>query len=76
MTAAEERWYWDLRRERAVREDERGPAEDLLGPYPSREAAANWRDRVERRNEAWDEDDERWHGPDDQPGGGAGTRDV
>jgi hypothetical protein len=53
-------WYWDLRAGRAVPASERGAADDLLGPYPTREAAEHWRERVEQRNEAWDEDDEAW----------------
>jgi hypothetical protein len=31
---------------------------DRMGPYPTREAAEHWRDRVEQRNEAWDAQDE------------------
>jgi hypothetical protein len=57
-------WYWDLRKQRAVQASERGPADHVLGPYPTREAAEHWRERVELRNEAWDEDDERWEGRD------------
>ena len=64
-SAAEaEHWYWDLRRQRAVRASERGPADQVLGPYATREAAEHWRERVELRNEAWDEEDERWEGRD------------
>lgn len=52
-------WYWCFRHG--------GPehgagcrATDRLGPYDSREAAVHWKDRVEARNEAWEdeEDDE------------------
>lgn len=53
-------WYWDLRRNRAVPAHERGPGEDVLGPYPTRFEAEHWRDRVEQRNDEWDEADERW----------------
>jgi hypothetical protein len=53
-------WYFDLKKGEAVPAGERGPADHLLGPYPTRSAAENWRDRVESRNEAWDADDERW----------------
>ena len=63
----EEAWYWDLRLARAVPASERGAADHVLGPYPTREAAEHWRDRVDTRNEAWDEDDERWEGR-DEPG--------
>ncbi len=55
-----EQWYWDMRRKIAVRADERGPWEDMLGPYPSKHDAEHWRERVEERNEEWDSDDEDW----------------
>jgi hypothetical protein len=35
-----------------------------MGPYPSREEAANWREKVEARNDEWDEEDRRWEGDD------------
>ena len=54
-------WYWDLVRKRAVRASERGPADQLLGPYPSRHEAENWRAKVAERNEDWDEADEEWN---------------
>lgn len=62
--ADREEWYWDLVRNRAIRADERGPGEQTLGPYPSREAAERWRDTVEQRNDDWEEADEAWN-PDD-----------
>lgn len=54
-------WYWDLRREVAVPADQRGPADDMLGPYPSRAEAENWKAKVAERNEAWDDADEEWN---------------
>lgn len=53
-------WFWCLRHQRVEHESERDDIENSLGPYPSEEAARNWRDRVEKRNEAWEEEDERW----------------
>jgi len=35
-----------------------------LGPYPSRDAAEHWKEKVEARNEAWDADDKAWSGDD------------
>ncbi len=64
-------WYWDLARHKVVRWDERGPGDQVMGPYPSPEAAANWRDTVEQRNEAWEEEDEAW----EEWGEGADERD-
>jgi len=61
-----ERWWFDLKQGRVVSDEERGADRDVLGPYPSREAAERWRDAHEGREEAWEEDDERWAGePDD-----------
>lgn len=37
----------------------------MLGPYPTKQAAENWKTKVEERNEAWEHDDEEW----DQAGG-------
>jgi hypothetical protein len=30
---------------------------DRMGPYPTREDAEHWRDRVAARNQAWGDDD-------------------
>ena len=54
------RWWWDLRLGRAVTDDERGADKDVLGPYPTREAAEAWRDAHEGREDAWEDEDERW----------------
>jgi hypothetical protein len=63
-----ERWWWNLREGRAVRDDERGRPEDMLGPYPSAEAAASWKEISEARNEAWEAADREWEeGPTDDP---------
>ncbi len=53
-------WGWDLAHGKVVRWDERGPGEQVLGPYPTQEAAENWRSTVEERNTEWDEDEEAW----------------
>jgi hypothetical protein len=60
MTDQPTEWYFDVRRGVAVPAAERGHAENLLGPYPSKAAAENWRKTVEARNDAWDAQDERW----------------
>ena len=57
-----EQWWWDLAKSRAVRDDERGPDRDVLGPYPSRQAAEAWQASHEAREDAWDDEDERWEG--------------
>ena len=53
-----EQWWFDLKLGQAVRDDERGPAQHLLGPYPTRAAAENWRSTHEQREEAWTRDDD------------------
>ena len=53
-------WYFDVRRGVAVPASERGHADDMLGPYPSKAAAENWRATVAARNDAWDAEDDRW----------------
>jgi hypothetical protein len=58
-------WYWDLERRRAVPADERGHADQMLGPYRTKEEAENWRSTVQSRNDAWDEADEEWNRWDD-----------
>ncbi|MBV9950567.1 MAG: SPOR domain-containing protein [Acidimicrobiia bacterium] len=58
----DEQWYWDLRKNRAVRASERGPGEDVMGPYDTKEDAENWREKVEARNEQWDQADREWEG--------------
>jgi hypothetical protein len=59
-TDPDDGWYWDLRAGRAVPAAERGPSDHVLGPYPTKAEAEDWRRTVEARNEAWDDDDERW----------------
>ncbi|MCU4186881.1 hypothetical protein K6U06_21120 [Acidiferrimicrobium sp. IK] len=49
-------WYWCLRHERVEPEDGCANAE-RLGPYPTREAAANWKATTEARNKEWDRED-------------------
>ena len=60
MSNPDTQWYWDLHRKIAVPADERGPAEDMMGPYATKGEAENWHAKVEQRNEAWDDEDEEW----------------
>ena len=53
-------WYWDLERGAAVTAAERGPGDQTLGPYPSRNEAEHWQDKVESRNESWDDANDEW----------------
>jgi hypothetical protein len=58
-------WYFDLRLGIAVPASERGPGDHLLGPYATKGQAENWKATNDARNEAWDEDDDRWNQRDD-----------
>lgn len=60
-----EEWYWDLNRKMAVLASERGPGDQVLGPYPSKFEAENWKAKAEERNDAWDGDNEAWEHPGD-----------
>jgi hypothetical protein len=60
-----EQWGWDLIKNQPVRWLDRGPGDQVLGPYPSRDAALRWREQVEERNTVWDDQDEAWSGDDD-----------
>jgi hypothetical protein len=58
MAAGE--WYWCLDHKVAEPADSDCPPGRRLGPYPSKEAAEHWKDKVEQRNAAWDADEEDW----------------
>ncbi len=56
-----EQWFWCLKHERA--ETAGGcAATQRLGPYPTREDAENYAEKVKARNQRWDADDKRWKG--------------
>ena len=56
-------WYWCLRHKGVESGSESScPPEDRMGPYESREAAANWKDKVDARNEKWEAEDKEWEG--------------
>ena len=62
MNDSSEEWYFDLKHGRAVPASERGNSDHMLGPYPTKGQAENWKQTVESRNEAWEEADEAWEG--------------
>ena len=58
------KFYWCLDH-KAVETGDEGCARDRqLGPYPSAEAAAHWKEQFEARNEEWDRADREWEGED------------
>jgi hypothetical protein len=60
----EQTWFWCLEHDVAVTADHPCPPDRKLGPYPSREAAENWKQSFEARNEKWDAEDREWEGED------------
>lgn len=58
------KWYWDLKKQQAVTAEQRGPGDQTMGPYDTRGEAENWKAKVESRNDAWDDADDRWEGSD------------
>ena len=63
MSAAQSgKWYWCLDHDRVEGAGEACPPDRCMGPYETRDEAAHWRDKVEARNEAWDQEDRRWEG--------------
>ena len=59
-------WYWCLKHGRAEGAEGTCPPEDRMGPYESREEAEHWKDRVEARNDKWDEEDREWSGEENE----------
>lgn len=53
-------WYWCQKHDRVEAEADVCGAQQRLGPYPTQEAAANWRQNAALRNESWDDEDARW----------------
>lgn len=54
-----EQHWWFCVKHQQVESDTVCPAKDLLGPYPSREAAAKALETVRKRNDEWDAADGR-----------------
>ena len=51
--------YWYNTATREVEEGHRSSWKNLMGPYPTREAAEQALAKAAARNQAWDEQDER-----------------
>ena len=55
--------------QRAGGHERRAPRDiEVLGPYPTRQAAEDWQATNKARNESWDAEDERWEGGDTPEG--------
>ncbi len=57
---ADGQWWYDLKTNSVVADDNDTKVTDRLGPYGSREEAERALDKVEERNEAYDSDP-RWN---------------
>ena len=55
---SDERRWWFCLKHMTVEPEAGCPGKDRLGPYPTREAAANALETVRRRNEEWDAQDD------------------
>lgn len=62
-----EGWYWCFTHDRVEAANERDDPDNVLGPYATAEAAADWRSTTEQRADAWKEADKAWSGDDDTP---------
>jgi hypothetical protein len=56
--------YWYNVRTGEVEEGRQSSWSHLMGPYDTREDAARALDTARRRTDAWDDDDARWRGAD------------
>lgn len=55
-------WYWCLTHSRPEGVADRDDPDNSLGPYPTEDAARNWKQRVDERNATWKAQDEAWEG--------------
>jgi len=60
MSGGTEQYWYNLATGQVEATSHKSPGKDVMGPYPTREAAANALDSARRRTEAWDEEDRRW----------------
>lgn len=54
---AQGQWYYCFKHKKVETRDECHQM-DRMGPYPTREDAENWQERVVARNEAWEDQEE------------------
>lgn len=60
--STEEQQFWFNTKTGQVEQGRQSHYSDLMGPYETREAAAKALDTAAARNDAWDDEDERWKG--------------
>jgi hypothetical protein len=59
-TGTEPQYWFNVRTRQVQTNYDRGQSKDLMGPYPSAEAASRALQSAAERTEAWDEEDRRW----------------
>ena len=57
-----EQYYWCRRHDRVERAGEACGERFRLGPYPTPEAAREWRQQRDAREERWEDEDRAWKG--------------
>ena len=62
MSDVARQYYWCLVHHRVETDEDKCPAKNLLGPYPTREQAEQALQTVQERNEEWEAEDARWSG--------------
>ena len=58
--STDEQQFWFNTKTKQVEQGRQSHYSDLMGPYPTREQAQQALDTAAARNEAWDDEDERW----------------
>ena len=53
-------YYFNTRTGQVEELENKSQSKDLLGPYPTREAAAAALETARARTESWDEEDRKW----------------
>jgi hypothetical protein len=54
------RYWYNVRTGQVQSDDERGPGEDVMGPYDTREEAAHALRTAREKTEKWDAEDREW----------------
>ncbi|NLT55904.1 MAG: methionine aminopeptidase [Actinomycetales bacterium] len=57
---AERQFWFNVRTGEVEELDRKSQSKDVLGPYPTREAAEQALRLARERTRSWDEDDRRW----------------
>jgi hypothetical protein len=58
-------FWFNTRTGQVETNEDKSQSKDLLGPYPTKEEAAQALETARRRTEAWDEEDRRWRDGDE-----------